>query len=284
MFNQKFLENHYRGAVYGAAIGDALGVPWEFCGRGACHCAGMASGGVHGQEAGVWSDDTALLIATGDSLKANGGNVDVDDMRMRFNSWMRTGEYAIGHNVFDIGGTVSQALSSGSGRDGERDNGNGSLMRILPIAFTDADAKTVSAASAITHAHRISCEACVIYVGIARSLMSGMSVEEAVQENLSDAVEFARLGELDSMGEDEISSGGYVVHTLEAALWSLLHSGSYREGVLRAVNLGGDADTTACVAGGLAGIVYGFDGIPGEWVDALRGKDLIEGCMPTTGA
>ena len=128
----------------------------------------------------------------------------------------------------------------------------------------------VRAVSAITHAHPTSTEACVQMVHVARALVDGMSVSDAVSMGGVDA----------GKPRGSISSGGYVLHTYEAALWCLANTSSYAECVLTAVNLGDDTDTTAAVAGGLAGIVYGFDGIPSGWVDALRGKDVIEACLP----
>ena len=249
-----------RGAVYGAAVGDALGVPYEFMGRDSFTCSGMASGGAHGQPKGTWSDDTALVLATCDSIREM-GCVDVEDMRSRFEGWAFRGKYAIENVVFDIGCATSRALMEGAVNDGERDNGNGSLMRIIPLAFTDATDNDIRAVSAITHAHPVSMNACVDFVAYARHLAAGGEIEQ------------------DETPESDIRSGGYVLDTLKAAKWCLANTGRYAECVLKAVNLGEDTDTTACVAGALAGIVYGYDGIPGEWLDALRGKEIIESCL-----
>ena len=168
--------------------------------------------------------------------------------------------------LFDIGGTTADALSSGCGRAGERDNGNGSLMRILPLAFTDATDDEVRAVSAITHAHTISCEACVRMVHVARRLAAGEGPHDVA-------------GSLTGVPESEVRSGGFVLSTERAALWCLANTSSYAECVLAAVNLGDDTDTTAAVAGGLAGIVYGMDAIPPEWLSVLRGRDVIERCL-----
>lgn len=154
-----------RDCVYGQAVGDALGVPYEFRTRGTFECTGMVGYGSHNQPAGTWSDDTSMALATCDSIRAT-GRVGVRDMRERFVRWYREGAYTVS-GLFDIGGTTADALSSGCGRAGERDNGNGSLMRILPLAFTDATDDEVRAVSAITHAHTISCEACVRMVHVA---------------------------------------------------------------------------------------------------------------------
>ena len=148
-----------RDCMYGQAVGDALGVPYEFRPRGSFECAGMVGHGTHGKPAGTWSDDTSMALATCDSIREL-GHIDAGDMRRRFESWYRSGEYTI-DGLFDIGGTTAQALSQGYGCDGERDNGNGSLMRILPLAFTDATDDEIRAVSSITHAHATSETECV---------------------------------------------------------------------------------------------------------------------------
>lgn len=250
-----------RDCMYGQAVGDALGVPYEFRARGTFECTGMVGHGSHNQPAGTWSDDTSMALATCDSIRAT-GRVDVCDMRERFVCWYREGAYTVS-GLFDVGGTTADALSSGHGRAGERDNGNGSLMRILPLAFTDATDDEVRAVSAITHAHAISCEACVRMVHVARRLIAGEGPRDVA-------------GDLVSVPASQIRSGGFVLDTERAALWCLANTSSYAECVLAAVNLGDDTDTTAAVAGGLAGIVCGMGGIPGKWLNALLGKATID--------
>ena len=166
-----------RDAIYGLAVGDALGVPYEFRPRGSFTCTGMVGHGTHDQPAGTWSDDTSMTLATCDSIRAC-GRVDVDDMRSRFRAWIDDGAYAIDGVVFDYGDTTARALVAGTGRAGERDNGNGSLMRIAPLAFTDATDDEVRAVSAITHAHPVSTEACVDMVHVMRALAAGASPAE----------------------------------------------------------------------------------------------------------
>ena len=263
-----------RDIVYGAAVGDALGVPYEFCGRGSFECEGMDSGGAHGQPAGTFSDDTSMMLATCDSIRANRGRIDCEDMRRRFCEWAFKGEYAVDGVVFDIGSTVSTALFEGHGCAGVRSNGNGSLMRIAPLALTDASDDEVRAVSAITHAHEVSTESCVAYVHVLRDLAAGASVIEATGGVSVFDYEF-----VPDIPISEVNSGGYVLHTLDAALWCLANTASYRECVLTAVNLGSDTDTTACVAGALAGARYGCGSIPAEWLEALRGKEIIERCL-----
>ena len=161
-------------------------------------------------------------------------------------------------------------------REGQGDywsNGNGSLMRILPLAFTDADDALIEEVSALTHAHKISRKACVIYIRIARALINDD------QYGLTYPEPFHRLENIASLEREEIKSSGFVVDSLEAAVWCLLTTDSYSECVLKAVNLGDDTDSIAAIAGGLAGIKYGFDTIPTDWLDALQAKDVIESCL-----
>ncbi len=262
-----------KDVVYGAAIGDALGVPFEFMERGTFSCTGMSSGGAHRQPAGTFSDDTSMMLATCDSIREL-GRIDCDDMRARFCAWAYEGKYTPDGVMFDIGNATSTALSEGRGCTGIRSNGNGSLMRIAPLAFTDATDDEVRAVSAITHAHAISTEACVAFIGVMRKLVAGTPVLEAVSDVSIDGKPFDP-----DVVVDEVRSGGYVLDTLNASLWCLCNTVSFAECVLAAVNLGRDTDTTACVAGALAGAVYGLEAIPAEWIDELRAKDVIDACL-----
>ena len=257
-----------RAAVYGEAVADALGVPWEFRRRGTFTCTDMTGHGTHDRPAGTWSDDTSMMLATLDSLRACGGRMDPDDMRVRFLDWLRDGAYTPDGVVFDVGNTCAEALGRGRGLDGERDNGNGSLMRIAPLAFFDVDDGAIRTASAVTHAHPTSMDACVTYVHALRLLIEGTPVRQAVA-----VAGYDRVWELP---EEDVPSSGYVLHTLKAAFWCLTTTDSYRECVLRAVNLGDDTDTTAAVAGALAGVAWGYDAIPAEWVGTLRGRELLD--------
>ncbi len=187
------------------------------------------------------------------------------------------------------------------------DNGNGSLMRILPLTYIlvaqyggdltahDEAMRCIDLVSSLTHRHPISRVACGIYIHIAVRLLLGDAIADAVQRGVDTALNWysAHEGYVDGLGcwerlrdaeafmalpEDEIRSGGYVVDTLEAALWCLLNTGDYRKCVLKAVNLGGDTDTVAAVVGGLAGIHYGLPGIPDAWLDGLQNKRMLDDC------
>lgn len=266
----------------GLVVGNALGVPVEFRERDAFCVTDMRGGGTYGLPAGTWPDDGSLALATLESLGRR-RRVDLSDIMENFVKWYAHNEFTPYGSVFDVGNTTRKAIelymqSRDVKRCGARsvtDNGNGSLMRILPLAFVPHTYDDVAAISALTHAHPISTGACEEYVRIAELLLAGGGPEEA-----------ARLydGEYDirKKPRDDVKSGGYVPDTLDAALWCFTTASSYRECVLKAVNLGRDTDTTAAVAGGLAGIYYGSSderGIPQEWqAQIARGEWIAELC------
>ncbi len=256
-----------RDCILGQSVADALGVPYEFRARGTFTCTDMVGFGSHHQPAGTWSDDTSMALCICDSVREL-GRIDTEDIRQRFVRWYRDGAYTV-DGLFDIGGACARALDQGHGCAGEWDNGNGSLMRTVPLAFTDATDDEVRAVSAITHAHATSTELCVALVRIARELVRGAAPCDAVPDAAA----------LAARPQAEIRSGGFVRDTYEAALWCLLTTSTYEDCVLTAVNLGDDTDTTAAVAGALAGIVYEAEAIPARWLSALRGRDVIEACL-----
>jgi len=302
-------DNRVLDAVMGLCTGDALGVPAEFRTRDALAAdpvKGMTGGGSHKQLPGTWSDDSSLTFCLMDSLLAG---YDIEDIGMKFQMWLYGGLWTPGGRAFDAGITTRTAverLKAGvsalrSGLDGVDSNGNGSLMRVLPLVFVlknsgDSE-KTgmIHEVSGITHAHIRSKIGCALYVQCGINILNGMDLKSAFTEagryidsfyeGIGYRNELAHYGGVISgaiSGERAISvkSDGYVVHTLEAACWCLLNSSSYRETVLAAVNLGYDADTTAAVAGGLAGLYYGIEDIPPEWIDALaRRDDIADLCM-----
>lgn len=273
------MKEKLRDAIYGLAVGDALGVPVEMLDRGTYKVEGMIGGGTHHQEAGTWSDDTSMTLATCYSIKKL-NKIDVDDIRHHFELWLYQAMFTPKGNVFDCGITVYDALYRGKGLSGEYSNGNGSLMRILPLAFVDGITNIdIAEVSAITHAHPRSKEGCIIYVKIAKDLLKGISLQEAIKNHVPMDSTYHRLLEMGHLKEKVIKSTGYIVDTLEAAIWCLLTTNSYKEAVLKAVNLGKDTDTVGAVCGGLAGIIYGYDAIPKEWINILQNKELIDDCL-----
>ena len=270
---------HLTDGMYGEILGDALGVPFEFEERGTFECTYMVGYGSHNQPAGTWSDDSSMLLATCKSIKDNNGKVVVEDIRRNFLKWLNEKEFTANGEVFDIGHATLKALMTGEPRCGEYENGNGSLMRILPLAFTDCSDDEVRAVSAITHGHWISQEACVIYVHLLRECAKLRPLDEVIHELKLDPP-FDRLCRLDEIDEKDIRSSGYVVDTLEAAIWCVLHSGSLSECLMKAVNLGDDTDTVACVAGGLGAIhQFALDEVPLNWYLALKNNELIQECL-----
>lgn len=292
------------GAIYGSLVGDALGVPVEFSERAARDAdpvVGMRGWGTWNQPPGTWSDDGALLLC---SVEALCGAWDLERMAEGFVAWRKRGHWAAHGKVFDIGATTAAALdllATGcppelAGGQGVDTNGNGSLMRILPVALRCAqedDATVVERAmevSSLTHGHVRSKLACAFFCLLAKRLLAGCPAAEAYADVCrrfeavmaiypGEGPAFARIlgGHLGGQPRDEIRSGGYVIDTLAAAVWCLLRERDFGSTVLAAVNLGGDTDTTACVAGGLAGCLYGRAAIPAEWVEALpQSKRLAE--------
>uniref|UniRef100_UPI0028AE2B1B ADP-ribosylglycohydrolase family protein n=1 Tax=Lacrimispora sp. TaxID=2719234 RepID=UPI0028AE2B1B len=254
-----------RSAIYGLAVGDALGVPVEFMDRGSFHVTDMKGYGTHNQPAGTWSDDTSMTLATCDSIREL-QKIDLNDIMRCFSEWYYENSYTASGEVFDIGGTTASAIRRYSpgcesvkcGLDHVSANGNGSLMRIIPFAFCNCAKEEIQNVSKLTHAHNISVTACEIYVQIAQRLLNGEMIKD-ILGTMEFRGPFERLTRIGDLEEKEIASSGYVIHTLEAASWCLLTTNSYEECVLKAVNLGEDTETTGAVAGGLAGIVYGYD-------------------------
>ena len=275
------MNNKLHDAILGLASGDALGVPYECKQRGTLPCTDMIGYGTHSQPQGTWSDDTSMVLATLDSLKSNDGKIVPTDMFERFKHWLRNNKYTAHGEVFDAGRATCTALRTGKPKTGEYDNGNGSLMRILPLAFVPCTDDEIRAVSAITHGHRISTDACVIYVHIAKRLLSGENINEIIP-TLNYDKPFDRLHRIDQLSKSEIKSSGYVVDTLEAALWAISRTSdntgkekNFRNDLLDAVNLGEDTDTVGAVAGGLAGIIYGLDEVS-DWAATLQNREELE--------
>lgn len=283
--NEYFDPNKYLcDTIYGAVIGDALGVPFEFRERGTFTCTGMTGNGTYDQQPGTWSDDSSMILATCKSIKDNDGKIVIDDIRQNFEEWLYRGRFTPFGNVFDVGNTTRMALLYGEPQVHERSNGNGSLMRIVPLAFVDCTDDDVRAVSAITHGHEISMEACVIFINIFKECLNRS--DDRDNKKLEDVIHglklsspFERLSHIDELPESDIKSTGYVVDTLEAAVWCVMTSDNYADCLIKAVNLGEDTDTVACVAGALGSLKFSFDEIPEAWVNEIKNKDLIQECL-----
>lgn len=300
-----------RDAIFGLSVGDALGVPVEFYSRQRLEkqpVTGMQEYGCHHQPAGTWSDDTSMSLCLLDSLSKG---VDYDDIMHKFKQWAYLGKYTAHGKMFGIGRTCAKAIfrfSQGTpaldcgGKD-ENENGNGSLMRILPLSFwlysqyglniadSDEAMQIVHNISALTHAHPRSQFACGIYLIVACQLLGGQTLLSAIGKGVhlaekyysrykrfsNEMQNYKRLlsGELFTCAKTQIKSSGYVIDTLESALWCLYKTHTYEECVLQAVNLGGDTDTIAATAGGLAGMYYGKEAVPAQWLDQLAKREEI---------
>lgn len=260
-----------RSCIYGLAVGDALGVPYEFRARDTFECTGMVDGGAHGQPAGTWSDDTSMALCICSSIKQF-AYINVADIAGRFRRWLECGDFTCGGHVFDVGVTCKRAISTGVPGKSYDECGNGSLMRTAPLAMLDhIEPYDIREISAITHAHPVAEWSCVALCDMLRTIRN---VGTPAKGDL-----WHRYGYIASRPVEAVKSDGYCEHTLEAALWCFLNTSSYADCVLAAVNLGGDTDTTAAVAGALAGVYYRFEAIPPKWIGQLRGKAVIEQCI-----
>lgn len=301
--------NIWWDGIMGVVVGDSLGVPVEFKTRKilkANPITDMIGYGTFNLPKGSWSDDSSMTLATLDSLRKG---YDLKDIMNKFVKWLLEGEYTPFGNTFDVGMTCSTAIYNYinnkkvfNGGKGENDNGNGSLMRIMPICLylyeKDIDIKekikVIHCTSALTHAHTRSKIACGIYYFIVQSILDNNSEKliTLIQKGIDNAFDFynkypkikeelkyySRIKNLSVFikeEEESIDSGGYVVSSLLASVWCLINTSSYKESVLKAVNLGYDTDTTAAITGGLSGLYYGYDNIPENWVEVIKRKDWI---------
>jgi ADP-ribosyl-[dinitrogen reductase] hydrolase len=291
--------------LMGLCVGDALGVPVEFTSRAELAkspVTKMLGYGTWNQPPGTWSDDSSLTFCLAESLCRG---YSLDAIAHSFWRWYKQAYWTPRGEIFGIGESthaVIMRLKQGisplhAGGISEMSNGNGSLMRILPMAYCHKNLpfgeliQRVHEVSGITHAHRRSQMACGIYISIAVEILKGSDLPTAYlqglenihkiyssEEYIREQPHFQRVlsREIAQLSAEKINSGGYVIETLEASLWCLLNTSSYSEAVLKAVNLGGHTDTTAAVTGGLAGIYYGIECIPQQWVNQIaRKQDII---------
>ncbi|NML21398.1 ADP-ribosylglycohydrolase family protein [Pseudoflavitalea sp. G-6-1-2] len=303
--NKEELSGLVKSVLFGVAVGDALGVPVEFRSREGISqnpVSDMIGYGTHNQPPGTWSDDSSLTFCLAEALTLPFSLQQIAD---NFIQWRDHNYWTARGNVFDIGNATNEAittLKSGTRPDlaggfDTSSNGNGSLMRIAPLAFyvsgmeIDKRYETIKLVSSITHAHIRSVIACFYYIEFCLQLMKGEN-KFTVYENLKGSITahliqlrinteevmlFDRLlkGNIYELPNEQIFSSGYVLHTLEASVWSLLTSDNYHDAVLKAVNLGSDTDTTGAVTGALCALLYGYDNIPQHWIDAIaRRKDI----------
>lgn len=307
MINSGVTINKVEDGLLGFAVGDALGVPVEFSSRERLEknpLREMVGYGAHNVPKGTWSDDTSMVIATMDSIIEN-NNIDYNDIMKKFSLWAKKSNYTATGELFDIGITTCKAIDNYlynrieptkcGGKD-IMDNGNGSLMRMFPIAvylynnnFSEAEeVDIINNMSSLTHGHEISRLGCKIYVDYIKSILNGLTKEEAIEAfkknnynqyySLPSLKEYNNIlsGNIKYFKKDDIKSSGYVVDTLVASLWCTLNNNSYESSVLSSINLGGDTDTIGAITGSINGLLYGRKNIPSRWLACLGKKQYLE--------
>ncbi len=307
------MDNIVRSALLGVAVADAVGVPVEFQSRkklDANPVVDMRAYGTYNQPAGTWSDDSSLTFCLADSLQNGYSLVEIAE---NFVAWRDNAFWTARGRVFDIGNITN--ISIGLLKDliahkeydvlvklrnygDEHSNGNGALMRILPLIFyikgkpISEQFEIIWQVSALTHGHFRSAIACLIYLRIAEHLINRLPKEKAYKKMQDELVSFFEhnkqfenennifkkivFNDIRNLQRYQISSGGYVMDSIEASIWCLLRNDNYTSTVLEAINLGRDTDTTAAIVGGLAGILYGTNDIKKDWIKHLaRLQDIL---------
>jgi ADP-ribosylglycohydrolase len=293
--------------LIGLAVGDALGAAVEFSSPGSfAPVSGYRSGGPHGLKAGEWTDDTSMALALADSISTVGW--DLNDQANRYVQWWKTGKYSVNGRCFDIGITTRNALSNflahknalSSGDSSERASGNGSIMRLAPVPIRYASlypnkveemSRLADESSVPTHASE-QCRSACRYLGtILAALIQGedrdavLSPDWKPLQHLNDIKPLHPLIQeivQDSFRHKQppaIKGSGWVVKSLEAALWAFHDADSFEEAVLKGVNLGDDADTTGAICGQLAGAFWGESKIPESLRSGLARMDMLESAL-----
>lgn len=303
----RITEDHIKSIIFGVAVGDALGVPVEFSSRERMvdnPLTDMIGFGTYNLPKGTWSDDSTMTFCLAETLLDD--EFDLKKLANRFINWVDWGYWTPYCELFDIGNTTKKAIDTlrtidnpeKAGGSHESDNGNGSLMRILPLILDIGELpisltyNKVKSVSSLTHSHERSVNACFYYLTFARYIILGHSKESSYQLTNATVInefkerritdkefyEFNNIldGDLHNLPISKIRGSGYVIHSLEASLWCLLNANSYEEAVLKAVNLGEDTDTTAAITGGISALCFGYNSIPVDWVESLAKKEEIE--------
>lgn len=278
------------GAMLGLAVGDAIGTTLEFAKRDSQpRLTDMVGGGPFRLKPGQWTDDTAMALALMDSLAAN-PTLDEADLLTRFTAWHERGDYSCTGTCFDIGVTTRAAINRWkatgmpfAGSTDPRSAGNGSLMRLAPIAIRHWDDRATlhdvaARQSRTTHGAAEAVDACIAYAELLADAIAGYPRSHVLRPRdypYAGAIGPIMAGSLRGKRRDQIASSGYVAHSLEAALWCIGRTDSFSAAVLTAANLGDDADTTAAITGQLAGALYGAAYIPDRWLDRLAWREHI---------
>lgn len=304
LVNKKIREEDVYASMYGIIVADALGVPYEFKPGSEMKkrpATGMTGYGTYNKPAGTWSDDSSLTLALADSLSCG---IDYDDIMTKFSNWLYNDEYTPENETFDVGGTTEDSICRYSkgvnplkcGGNGKWDNGNGSLMRIMPILLyinrnllnTEDSIKLIDNISSLTHRHKLSKACCNIYNFIVQEIINNRDrydFKALIKQGIEKSKEIYPVEKYpyfeslynSSFNEsiDSISSNGYVLDSLYVAIYCCYNSINYKDAVLKAVNIGGDTDTNGAITGGLAALYYGYESIPSDWIDTVINKELI---------
>ena len=301
--------NKWVDGIFGVIVGDALGCPVQFMSREDIKARGAVEGmigyGTYNMPPGTWTDDGSMTLALLASIKEV-YKIDLDDIMRRFIEWDSHGAYTQYNFAFDQGSTCMAAIerykAQGNphtcGCTGEFSNGNGSLMRIMPACLyacsdgliADEAIKVIHEVGGLTHNHKRSLIGCGLYYFCVRAILYGTeNLNEDLQRGMTEGFGFYKgeaelrcyerlkdVNEFAKTPESEIRSSGYIVDSLEAAIWSLVTTHTFKDCLLKAVNLGGDTDTIAAIAGGLAGLYYGYDSIPDEWLNKITDREWVK--------
>ena len=297
----------------GFIVGDAMGVPYEFYTREQMTknpCVGMTEYLTHNQPKGTWSDDTSMTLATMDGI--NKKDINFEKIMDNFLSWVKYGKYTTNGKLFDIGGTCNRAINryrmgediSTCGCKEIFDNGNGSLMRIAPVTFflrknygndffNESRAYGyIEGVSELTHGHPISIISCGFYVSTMNEILNNPNgnkidivqkacnaIFKAKKFGIYDEIEMfdtlKNIEEFKNIPFENVKSSGYVIDTLFSAIWLFLNKDNTYDAIITAINLGNDTDTVSAIAGSMAGIIYGIDSIPKNWIDTLLKRDYL---------
>lgn len=304
--NNTSIDDKVMSGLFGFVVGDALGVPLEFTSRNILKnnfITDMIGYGSHNMPDGTWSDDTSLTLATMDSI-IQCGMINYRDIMDRFLYWYERAHYTANDIVFDIGLSTEKAIVNYKkgidpikcGGLNVNDNGNGSLMRMLPIVFVlncqeyseFEKVNLINNLSSLTHAHEISRLGCKIYVDYMSFILNGFDklmaldllkkIDYSKYYSMESIIYYNRIlsGDIKNVTIGDIKSSGFVVDTLEASIWCTITSNSYSEAVLKAINLGDDTDTIGAITGSINGVIYGGKSIPNNWLNKIKRREYLE--------
>ena len=298
------IKNEVMPTIYGGIIGDMLGVPVEFKRRGTYKIEGVTGYGTYNQKPGTWSDDTSMTFCLMQNIIEKGTP---EDLMFKFVNYAEDGYMTPYGEMFDIGRTTIDAIrrfkmgvpAEECGGNTEYDNGNGAVMRLAPLLFLYYEnfnfleiVEIIKRFTAVTHRHPRAITGSILYLELLFRLSWNDPFEKAVnnvktlfemnfeEDNIyrKELESYSRIFDKDffKTPEEEIKSSGYVVDTLEAAIWCVGTTTNFKDAVLKAVNLGGDTDTIASITGSIAGMIYRMEGIPEEWLESIASKEMVD--------